>query len=114
MIVPFIPSGLWPRLISRLITDPAILQLAKAGCGITPEGGVGGGGGGSEGDAGLRYPLLPSDAGQLSWIKWRQGLILQYGNLTLLQIEELNGGLYTGGEVEGIKVLQENKWAKQT
>ena len=37
-IVPFIPSGFWPRLMSRILTDHTIIQLAKEGCGITNNG----------------------------------------------------------------------------
>ena len=33
-IVPFIPNGFWPRLMSRLITDNSITELAREGCAI--------------------------------------------------------------------------------
>ncbi len=37
-IVPFIPSGFWPRLISRLLTDGSITSLARTGCGLAEDG----------------------------------------------------------------------------
>ena len=38
----------------------------------------------------------PAESDQLSWVKWRTGLILQYGNLTILSIEDLSAGLFPG------------------
>ena len=38
-------------------------------------------------------------------------MILQYGNLTLLTIKELDGGLFpNASNLEGIKICSENKW----
>ena len=37
-MVPFIPSGFWPRLISRLLTDSTIIELAREGCGLSEDG----------------------------------------------------------------------------
>ncbi len=37
-IVPFIPSGFWPRLISRLLTDGSVTSLARIGCGLSENG----------------------------------------------------------------------------
>ena len=56
-------------------------------------------------------PSPPTDLDQLNWIKWRTGMILQYGNLTLLTIKELDGGLFpNASNLEGIKICSENKW----
>ena len=54
--------------------------------------------------------LFPLDAAQLSWVKWRQGLMLQYGNITLMLIEELKGGLFLQKDSDGIKILRDDKW----
>lgn len=60
------------------------------------------------------HPLTPSpptDLDQLNWIKWRTGMILQYGNLTILTIEELDGGLFpTAKNLEGIKICTQDNW----
>ena len=37
-IIPFVPSGFWPRLMSRLLSDKSIKQLARDGCNITEDG----------------------------------------------------------------------------
>ncbi len=56
-------------------------------------------------------PSLSSDASQLNWVKWRHGVILQYGNLTLMTIEELRNGLFPRSqELQTIKILKDNKW----
>ena len=52
-----------------------------------------------------------ADMGQLSWVKWRQGLILQYGNLTLMTIEELKHGLFPNDlQRRGIKFFHDGRW----
>ena len=49
--------------------------------------------------------------GQLSWVKWRQGLILQYGNLNLMTIEELQNSLFPRQQGrERIKFSREGRW----
>lgn len=35
-----------------------------------------------------------SESDQLTWVKWRSGMILQYGNLTILSIQELGEGMF--------------------
>ena len=55
---------------------------------------------------------------QLSWVKWRTGLILQYGNLSLLTVSELDRrGIFYNDEDESassnpgtIYILKENQW----
>jgi hypothetical protein len=42
-------------------------------------------------------------------VKWRTGLILQYGNLTLLSIEEMLEGMFPADE-KGIMVFAEEQW----
>ena len=37
-IIPFVPSGFWPRLMSRVLSDKTIIQLAKDGCNIDDRG----------------------------------------------------------------------------
>ena len=55
--------------------------------------------------------FLPLEEDQLNWVKWRQGMILQYGNLTLMTIEELKDGLFPQARgSEGIKILRDDKW----
>ena len=56
---------------------------------------------------------------QLSWVKWRTGLILQYGNLSLLTVYELDQrGIFrydktgTGSSADNIHILRENRWTK--
>ena len=39
-LIPFVPSGFWPRLMSRLLSDKSIMQLAKEGCCLAEEGTV--------------------------------------------------------------------------
>ena len=44
-------------------------------------------------------------------MKWRTGLILQYGNLTLLSISELAEGMFPGvDQSKGIMVFAEEQW----
>ena len=48
---------------------------------------------------------------QLSWVKWRTGMILQYGNLRLLSVSELDKGLFPGVTgLQGIRILLDGKW----
>ena len=52
-----------------------------------------------------------ADTDQLTWVKWRTGMILQYGNLTILSVEELNGGIFPKAKsCDGIKIYGEEKW----
>ena len=37
-IIPFVPSGFWPRLMSRVLSDKTIIQLAREGCNIEEDG----------------------------------------------------------------------------
>lgn len=49
--------------------------------------------------------------GQLSWVKWRQGLILQYGNLNLMTIQELKDSLFPHQQLRGgVKFSKEGRW----
>ena len=44
-------------------------------------------------------------------MKWRTGMILQYGNLKLLYIGELDEGLFPGASnLQGIKIFSDDKW----
>ena len=44
----------------------------------------------------VHYDSLPSERRQLKWIKWRTGMVLLFGNIILLSIEELRGRLFRG------------------
>ena len=108
-IVPFVPSGFWPRLMSRLLSDKSILQLAREGCNITEDGRQWERERERERERESSFlslslpPSLFPDATQLNWVKWREGLILQYGNLTLMTVEELKSGLFpTAAEQRGM------------
>ena len=37
-LLAFVPSGFWPRLMSRLLSDRSIFRLAQKGCGLTDRG----------------------------------------------------------------------------
>lgn len=48
---------------------------------------------------------------QLSWVKWRTGMILQYGNLKLLAVSELEEGLFPEQDsLEGIRIFSDDRW----
>lgn len=52
-----------------------------------------------------------TDSDQLTWVKWRAGMILQYGNLNILTIEELGSSIFPiSSERKGIKVFAEEQW----
>ena len=54
---------------------------------------------------------LITDTDQLTWVKWRTGMILQFGNLTILSVEELNGGIFPKAQsCDGVKIYEEGKW----
>ena len=54
--------------------------------------------------------LLPSDVAQLSWVKWQQGLMLQYGNIIVMSVEGTTGLFSNVKDSDGIKILRENQW----
>ena len=55
--------------------------------------------------------MLYTDTDQLTWVKWKTGMILQYGNLTLLSVEELNGGMFPKAQPhDGVKIYGEERW----
>ena len=39
-IIPFVPSGFWPRLMSRVLSDKTMIQLERNGCNIEDNGNV--------------------------------------------------------------------------
>jgi hypothetical protein len=74
--------------MSRVLSDKTIIQLSRDGCNI-------------EGN----------DVDQLSWVKWREGLILQYGNLNLMTIEELKDSLFPNQQTRaGVKIFKDGRW----
>ena len=59
----------------------------------------------------LLLPLPLTDVDQLSWVKWREGLILQYGNLNLMTIEELKDSLFPNQQTRaGVKIFKDGHW----
>lgn len=44
----------------------------------------------------LSMTSLLSERKQLKWVKWRTGMVLLFGNIILLSIEELRGRLFRG------------------
>ena len=59
----------------------------------------------------LMHTISTIYADQLTWVKWRTGIILQYGNLTILSVEELNSGMFPKAQsCEGVKIYGEDRW----
>ncbi|XP_019849257.1 PREDICTED: leucine-rich repeat serine/threonine-protein kinase 1-like [Amphimedon queenslandica] len=86
-LLAFVPSGFWPRLMSRVLSDPSIMRLAQVGCGLTDE-----------------------ECRLLKWTKWRTGMILRFGNVTLLSMEELSGKLFTGNGTKMAIMKDGGRW----
>ena len=50
----------------------------------------------------------------LKWTKWRSGMILRFGNVVLLTVEEVKGSLFNS-RCEQMAILRENsKWEKHS
>ena len=56
--------------------------------------------------------IYGTDNDQFSWVKWRTGVILQYGNLSILSIEELTEGMFPKAKDKPIMVFAEEQWQK--
>ena len=46
----------------------------------------------------------------LKWTKWRTGMVLKFGNLTLLSLEELSGRLFNGDGRKMKIMLEGGRW----
>ncbi len=46
----------------------------------------------------------------LKWTKWRTGMVLKFGNLTLLSLEEFSGRLFSGNGSKMKILMEANRW----
>ncbi|XP_068698664.1 leucine-rich repeat serine/threonine-protein kinase 1-like [Montipora capricornis] len=84
-VMSYVPSGFWPRLITRVIPDERIRDAVKSCCQLSPEGPV------QEGD----IEKLASVA-QPEWSCWKTGVELSCFGVKLLRICELEGRSFYG------------------
>lgn len=84
-VMSYVPSGFWPRLITRVIPDERIRDTVKSCCQLSPDGPV------QEGD---RDKL--TSVAQPEWSCWKTGIELSCFGVKLLRICELEGRPFYG------------------
>ena len=97
--------------MSRVLSDRSIIRLAQVGCGLSDEGTL------STCTCTCMCTLLfsffyftSSECRLLKWTKWRTGMILRFGNVTLLSMEELSGKLFTGNGTKMSIMKDGGRW----
>ena len=58
----------------------------------------------------MSYYTLLIETKLLKWTKWRTGMVLKFGNLTLLSLEELSGRLFNGKGSKMKIMMESNRW----
>ena len=56
------------------------------------------------------HTLLFTETKLLKWTKWRTGMILKFGNLTLLSLEEFSGRLFDGAGRKMKIMFEGGRW----
>ncbi|OQR71714.1 leucine-rich repeat serine/threonine-protein kinase 1-like [Tropilaelaps mercedesae] len=73
IVLSYLPSGFWPRLITRILADDLIMEALRAYYVVPPN----------------CPPLPPEIKKSAEWICWQTGVELHYAGVTILRISEV-------------------------
>ncbi|XP_022652148.1 leucine-rich repeat serine/threonine-protein kinase 1-like isoform X3 [Varroa destructor] len=89
IVLSYLPSGFWPRLMTRILADDLIMEALRSYYVTPPD----------------CPPLPPEVRRSAEWICWQSGLELHYAGVTILRISEVLSHLPTYPDYFDSKIL---------
>lgn len=101
LLMSYFPSGFWSRLVSRILADDTIVDIVRSYF-VPPKE--------SAQEPSVARALLELRA---EWLLWQTGLLLRYGEATLLRMREVPRDFYSNYNGSGAQLIPSSPCYRQ-